>query len=55
MKATASRCGNTPADAIFSLVCIYWLETPRHNEVNAEMHDAEAEYYNVIHSSARYH
>ena len=25
------------------------------SEVNAEMHDTEAEYHNVIHSSARYH
>ena len=30
MKVAASMSGNPPADAICSLVCIYWLETPRH-------------------------
>ena len=55
MKGAASRSENPPADAICSLVCIYWLETPRHevkswSEYWNGMHNAEAEYFNVLHS-----
>ena len=54
-SSRVSRSGNPPADAICSLVCIYWLETPRHevkswSEYWNGMHNAEAEYFNVLHS-----